>query len=138
MRAGTRALGATVLIAVSLLMTACGSNGPASTESGALQNLKSVLTAYNAATPTDVASTGLACGKALTALQRSSLLAAKPVGGKDLVVREDLRTAYLEARKGFSDCATGARTMEYVSMAHADAELASANESLQKARSARG
>jgi hypothetical protein len=126
------------LIAVSLLMAACGSNGPASTESGALENLKSVLTAYNAATPTDVASTGLACGRALTDLQKSNLLAAKPVAGKDLVVRQDLHTAYFEARKGFSDCATAARTMSYVSMAHADAELASANGSLQKARSPRG
>jgi hypothetical protein len=121
-----------------LLVTACGSGGPATTESGALENLQSVITAYNATTPTDVATTGSACEKALKGLQNSSLLAVKPTTGKDLTVRQDLHAAYLEARAGFSDCTNGAQSMNYVVMARANAELVSANASLQKARSPRG
>ena len=90
-----------------VLVTACSSSGAATTESSALENLKSVLTAYNAAAPTDVAATGSACQKALAGLQQSNLLAAKPSPGKELLVRQDLYSAYLEARRGFSDCAFG-------------------------------
>lgn len=119
-------------------MTSCGSGGPATTESGALDNLRSVITAYNAATPTDVATTGSACEKALEGVQNSNLLAVKPIAGKDLTVRQDLHAAYLQARAGFSDCTHGAQSMNYVIMARANAELVSANASLQKARSPRG
>lgn len=136
MRTARPALSVVAAIATLLLMTACGSSGPATTESGAVDNLRSVLTTYNATTPADVAATGSACERALTGLQNSSILAAKPHPGKELVVRQDLHAAYVEARQGFSDCAAGARTGNYVAMARGDAELMSANESLRKARSA--
>lgn len=116
-------------------MTACGSGGPASTEQGAIDNLRSVLSSYNAANPADVASTGKACARALSDLEGSSLLAEIPHSGKDLKVRQDLHAAYRDARQGFSDCAQGARTMSYVDMARSDAELAAANQNLQQARS---
>src|SRR5947209_5982968 len=131
----TRRLSVSLLLSCTVLMTACGSGGPPTTEQGAIDNFRSVLSSYNAAAPTDVASTGTACAKAVSDLQGSSLLAALPSAGKDLNVRRALHTAYLAARQGFSDCALGARTMSYVEMARGDTELMAANQSLQQARS---
>jgi hypothetical protein len=120
------------------LMTACGSNGPASTEQGAVDNLRSALNTYNSATPTDIAATGSECAKALSGLRGSSLLSVRPNPGKQLVMRQELRAAYLQASRGFSHCAIGAKSMDYVVMARGDAELLSANGSLRQARAAGG
>jgi hypothetical protein len=119
-----------------IFLTGCGSSGPASTEAGALDNLRSVLVTYNAATPRDVASTGSECARAFSGLQNSSLLAVNPTSGKELVVRRDLHAAYVQARRGFSDCAAGAKSMSYATMARADRELLDANGSLRQARAA--
>jgi hypothetical protein len=101
-----------------------------------VDNLRSVLTTYNSTTPTDVASTGSACAGALSGLQGSRLLGDRPGPGKYLASRQDLHVAYLLARQGFSGCAVGAKTMDYVLMARGDADLMSANASLGLARSA--
>src|SRR5947209_1072005 len=119
---GTRRLSAPFVLGCAVVLTACGSGSPSSTEQGAIDNLRSVLSSYNATAPTDVASTGKACAQALSDLQGSSLLGAPPDRGKDLKARQDLHAAYLAARQGFSDCAVGARTMNYVDMARSDAE----------------
>jgi hypothetical protein len=103
-----------------------------------MDELRSALSSYNAATPMDVASTGAACARALSGLRAASLLASSPSSGKNLVVRQDVHLAYLAARQGFGDCTAGARTMNYVLMARADAELMGANKSLQKARTPGG
>jgi hypothetical protein len=116
-------------------MAACGSSGPSPTEQGAMDNLRSVLASYNASTQTDVASTGSACTQALSGLRGSSFLTSTPSPGKDLTVRQDVHAAYLAAQVGFSDCALGARTLNYQVMARGDSELISANVSLEKARS---
>jgi hypothetical protein len=123
------------VVGSAIVLTACGSSGSSTTEQGALDNLRSVLASYNAATPTDVASAGSACAQALSGLGGSSFLAAAPGPGKELAVRQEVHAAYVSAREGFSDCALGARTMNYQVMARGDAELMSANGSLQKARS---
>ncbi len=133
-----RGLRFALLLSCAVMMTACGSNSPSSTEQGAIDNLRSVLSSYDAAAPTDVASTGKACAQALADLKGSSLLAAAPGPGKDLRVRHDLQAAYLNARQGFSDCALGARSMSYVDMARSDAEILGSNQNLQQARSPGG
>lgn len=127
-----------LLLASLLLMTSCGASGATSTEQGAIDSLRTAVSSYNATAARDVASTGTACARALTDLRSSSLLATPPSPGKDLSVRRDLNAAYLAARQGFSDCALGARTMNYALMARGDAELLNANGSLQKARSPHG
>jgi hypothetical protein len=99
--------------------------------------MRSVITSYDSAAPGDVASTGTACGSALSGLQGSSLLGKQPAPGKDLAARQDLHMAYLQARQGFSSCATGAKAMNYTLMARGDSELMSANTSLSLARSAK-
>lgn len=126
------------LLACAFLATGCGSSGPATTEQSAIDNLRSVLNAYDSASPTDVASTGSACADALSGLRGSSLLGTRPEPGKDLIARQDVHTAYRDARQGFSDCASGAKIMDYALMARSDAELSRANHSLRQACANRG
>ena len=124
------------LIVLGMALSACGSTSPAQTEQGAIDNLKTVLTAYDSARPRDVTSTGTACATALSGLHNSSVLGNNPGPTKDQRARLDLRDAYLAARAGFADCASGARRQDYVDMARGDVELSSANVQIEAARSA--
>lgn len=133
-----RALVGAVTLASAAILSGCGSGGPATTESGAIDNLRTVLADYNAAKPNDVASTGAACARAADGLRASSLLQQTPGPGKELAVRQDLHAAYMAALQGFNDCVQGARSMDYLVMSRADSELGGANGWMQAARSARG
>jgi hypothetical protein len=122
------------LLITPLILGGCGSSY-ADDELSAIAKMQSAIATYNQATQTDLQTTASACSRASTDLksQRNQLDSVSPPDRyKHLAAA--LRQAYALAERGFINCVSAARTLNYPLMARADHQIAQANASILQVR----
>jgi hypothetical protein len=102
----------------------------------AVQNMRGVIETYNKAAPHDLNEMASVCSTAYDDLTHNSasLQSATPPA-KYRAEATQLRSAYVAAKAGFSECIRASRTLDTALSADAQGKIVAANNAISSARS---
>lgn len=118
---------------VLVVLAGCGGASGGSDFHAAVSSMRTVLVAYDRSPQSNVTDTARACRQAHDQLSGDSALLHPPSTGPNVAAGRALGHAYQDALAGLADCA-GSAPYNYVRMALAQREIATANVWLARAR----
>lgn len=116
-----------------VMLAGCGGSAEDSVRSS-VATMQSAIQTYNRSKPADLSATSLACQKAYVDLGGAPAGLTAHLGGRQAREEQVLHAAYMEARAGFRDCASGASTLNFPQFIAAEQHLSAANAAITRAR----